>query len=155
MKPQNTGDQNPLPPENPYQILGNWHIQRGCIMYLSVHRLGIEMITSTGLSLRVEASEATKIPCTLNQLASLICQGMDLPMLKFRVSTSRSMIPDCYDVPPKNLAAQFMPPPAGGGASGSASAAAQPKPKEEDSDRLRGHSGYNPPEDRGGGGRSK
>ena len=81
------------PPENPYQIISNRHLLRGCILYVVTRPRGIELMVSTGMSLWIKAAEAEKIPCSLPQLATLICQGADLPMITFLAMTSKNMLP--------------------------------------------------------------
>ena len=85
------------PNDNPFQILSNWHLLKGCIPYVVTHQHGIEVMLSTGVSLRIKAKEATKIPCSLPQLATLIYQGVDLPMIRFTSIPTRSMLPDWVD----------------------------------------------------------
>jgi hypothetical protein len=79
--------------EAAYQILGKWHIHRGVILYTVTHPDALELILSSGIAMIINAKQALKIPCLLPQLAQLICDGADLPMLEFTVRVCPRMLP--------------------------------------------------------------
>ncbi len=77
----------------PYQIIGKWHLQRGVILYIVTLSDGLELILSSGIAMSVSATQAMKIPCLLPQLAQLIADGMDLPMIEPVARVSPRMLP--------------------------------------------------------------
>ena len=83
--------------ENPYQIIGDWHILRGTILYHATHSHGIELILSSHVSLRIRNEEAKKKGLLPKQLATLISQGVDLPWVEFYAVNIESMVPGWVD----------------------------------------------------------
>lgn len=76
-----------------YQILGKWHIHRGVILYIVTLPDALELILSSGVAMILNAKQAMKIPCLLPQLAQLIADGADLPMIEFTVRACPRMLP--------------------------------------------------------------
>lgn len=76
-----------------YQLLGKWHIHRGVILYIVTLPDALELILSSGIAMIVNGKQAAKIPCLLPQLAQLISDGADLPMIEFTVRACPRMLP--------------------------------------------------------------
>ena len=76
-----------------YQILGKWHIHRGVILYIVTLPDALELILSSGIAMRISQQEALMVPCLLAQLAQLIADGADLPMISVSVRACPNMLP--------------------------------------------------------------
>ena len=79
--------------EAAYQILGKWHIHRGVILYIVTLPDALELILSSGIAMRISQKEAFMVPCLLGQLAQLIADGADLPMISVSVRACPNMLP--------------------------------------------------------------
>ena len=126
--------------------MSNWHILRGVILYIVTRPHGLELMLSTGVCLRIRASEAKKMNCSLEQLATLISLGADLPAIQFQALVSKDMLP-IWDKDASH--SSFFKPKDDDQGGGS------PKPPSPDSPFLPGRSGYHQPPSSGSGGRSK
>jgi len=77
----------------PYQIIGKWHIHRGVILYIFTLPDALELILSSGIVISISQKETFKVPCLLPQLAQLIADGADLPMIDVSARKTSSMLP--------------------------------------------------------------